>query len=381
MPKGKGKGGSGQHQWGTQETQRDIDPRLREFTERGMDIAERLRSAVPRTPAFFGGDGVADITQGQQDALGAIQRQAGAGAAERGLNSYLQGMLGQDLSGLSGHAQRAAGVLANAGSGGVSVMDNLARNQMGLAEGAQYAMGGGAAQRALNQSLSGQINPLTGQAVRDAQSDLAEKFQEGTAGQINAAFGGAGRTGSGAHARAMTDAAGELADAQGSIAAQMYNQAAEGALGRQQQALGNELARRGLGANLYQGDRGIAAQAGQGMLGAGAQGVGALNQLYGMQGGFQQGAAGMVPQYEQMRMNQLQAGLGAADRYQGQAQREIDFERQRYEHNANRAIADHQRQLNALNATGSAGNNLLAAGTSRTEQEQSQTGGRKGKGK
>lgn len=359
-------GNKGQSETGSTTT---IDPGLRAFTEQGMDMAESLRRNVPGTPEFYTGDGVADMNAGQTALLSQMGQRSQGSATEGAFNQYLQNQMGQDFSGQGNQAFDAASQMAQGGQQGMNTLAGIAGGQPGLGQMSQYASGSDPAQSALNQTLSGTTNPLVSQMFQQASGDLAEQFQESTMPGINATFGGAGRTGSGAHQGTVGNAAGELADAQAGLAAQMFGGAAESALNRQQQGLSNELQRRQLGANMWEGGQNRALSAAQSMTGAGSSGIGQMGSLYGTNLGNQQGAAGMTGMANQMDWNNLQQGLGAADRFQQQQQAEIDFDRQRFEHEAGRDIADWERQMGALQGTQGAANPLMAAiSTTGTEQ-------------
>jgi hypothetical protein len=358
-----------------QDTQSELPPELKAFTDRNIATADRLRDYVPGTPAFYQGQTVADLTGAQNNILNQIQGGAGGSATDRAAQGYLGSQLSRDLSGQSGAIQRGASDYLSAGGIGRDALAGMAGGGMGLGAGADYAMGGGAAQNALNQSLSGQVNPLTSQMYQQAAGDLNEQFQENL-GSVMSPFASAGRTGSGAQARAMTDALGELTDAQSSLATNMFGQASESALNRQQQALGNELGRRQLGANLYEGGQNRALQAGQGLGQQGLSALGQLGGLYGTDVSQQSNAAGLAPAYNAMGWGNLQNALGGADRFQQQAQAGMDDQRARYEHNSTRNIQNWERQMQGLQGVQGVANPYLAG----VNQSTQSSGKGKGKG-
>lgn len=65
-------------------------------------------------------------------------------------------------------------------------------------------------------------NPYLDQMYGQAAKNLTQQFNEGVMPGINATFGSAGRTGSGAHALATGRAVGELSDSLGTMAANLY---------------------------------------------------------------------------------------------------------------------------------------------------------------
>lgn len=307
------------------------NPWVENATAGALTRGSALLDQMPETPAYYGGTLVAGMTPEQQAALqAAYGRGMGGSATDQGLSQYIMGQLGQDYSGALGTAQGALGQMAQGG--------------MSLQDAARFAQGGaGPYSAALQSQASGQINPLTTAMYRDAAQNLGEQFNESVLPGLNATFAQSGRTGGGLHAAALGNAAGELADAQGSLATNMYGQAAEGALGRQlsaaQSGLQSALGQQGLAAQLYGQGQNNALQAASALQG------GALG---GMQN--QQGAAGLAGLANQLDYTNLGAAQQAADRYQGQSQAEIDAEIQRYMHNASRAGQDYQNAWQALGA-------------------------------
>lgn len=281
------------------------DPMVQASTWNAIQEGWKQYNDMPLTPEFYRGDTVADMDGRQERALDLLYKRGRDGSAEQ---QFLEGQLGADWE--SG--------LAGAQSG----LQGLASGQAG-----PYS-------DAVQEQASGAVNPLVDAMYRDAASNLNESFQEGVVPGINATFARAGRTG--AQGDALANAAGELADAQSSLATNMYGQAAESALSRQLQA--------GLG--------GLSSQ-------LGALGTMQSGALGGM--GAQQQAAGMS---DAMTRQGFQDALQAGDRYQAQDQAEIDANRERYEHNVSRGIQDHQRRLGTLGAI--TGTTAPLAGTGRT---------------
>lgn len=334
------------------------------FINRNIQRADELMDNVPRTPEAYGGDWVADLQDRTQTGLDAQYQRGMGGSREQALfDRYMRGQLNQDLD--PSAIQNRASEYGMHGARGVQALGRLGDRSMGLGEASQYAQGQQTPfDAALQQQASGAINPLTSQMFQQAAGDLGEQFQESIMPGINAQFASAGRVGSGAQARALTDAAGELADAQAGLAANMFGGAAESALGRQLQAgqagLSDQLARRQLGASLYQGDRGLRQQAAQGAAQAGLGGLGQMSNIYGTQAQQQMGAAGLAPEAQAMDYRDINAMMQSGDRLQQQQQAEIDAQRQRYEQNAMRGIQDWTRRLGATTALSGTANPLAA---------------------
>lgn len=296
---------------GHEQTNTDVDqtntadPFVQAQVQRGMDQYWRSMGGMPS------GDNVADMNQMQTDAYNAMNQRGMQGSAqEQAFDNYLSGQLGADRTGqLSGAS---TGMLGAAG------------------------LGAGA----LAQQASGQINPMVSSMFRQGAADLAENFNESVMPGINATFGAAGRTGSGLHADAVGNAAGELADAQASMATNLYGNAAEQAMQRQLQA----------GGQLF----------GQG----GQMGMGGLGQL----AQLQQGAAGMTGMASELDYNNLDRAAQAGGAFQDQAQAELDG-----------GISNWQRQMQGLGMMPGMLNPMQ--GTGRTVGDNDTYGNSVGKGK
>jgi len=322
------------------------DPRVYAAYDRAMGQAGSLLNA-PSTPGFYPGDTVAGMNNRQEQALGdAYRRGIDGSAQEAGLDQYISGQLGQDYA---GQIQDTAGQLTGALGTAQNALGGMAQGGMSLDQASQFAgQGSSAYDAALQQQASGAINPMTSQMYQAAAQNLGESFQESVLPGINATFGSAGRTGSGLQADALGNAAGELADAQGELAANMFGQASEGALQRQlaaaQGGLGSSLAQQQLAGQLYGQDANRALQA------AGQLQGGALGGMGGLQGlaGLQQGAAGMTGMSSALDWQNLDQARGVGDAYQSQRQAEIDADRERYEHESSRGIQDWERHMRGL---------------------------------
>ena len=371
----------GKSNYGTQQEQlrQNQNVRADPVVERLMhDILQQggqLARNVPETPEFFQGDVVAGLNADQRRALDALYARGAEGSAEeQGLSDYVSSQLGQDYTGslLSG----SEGLAEQLGASG-SALSNLASGGMGLDAASQFAQGEASPYTAgLESAASGQINPLTSLAFQQGFGDLTEQFNESVLPGINSAFGAAGRTGSGLHSQAVTNAAGELADAGAGLAANIFGGASESALERQlaasQAGVSDDLARRGLAANLFSSgqDRGLSAA---GLLQEGGlAGLAGLGNL----AGLQQGVAGLVPALSGIDYANLDAMLGSGDMRQLQRQAEIDADIARYEHNASRDIQDYERQLASLGAVTGLTSGL--AGTGSTTMDAKTRGRSKG---
>lgn len=285
--------------YGKNEQTTRVDPRVAAYMEPLMNQMSALAMNAPGTPGFFPGDIYQNLLPEQQAALDQM--------LARGQGSALEGA--------------ASGAL---------------QQQLTPEQFEQYQQMLGAGGGALMQQASGQVNPLTSQMFQQAAGDLSEQFRESVIPGINAGFAQAGRTGSGLQQEALTNAAGELADAQAGLAAQMFGQASESALARQ-------------------------LAAGQALTGAGFQGQGLM-----------QGAAGLAPAMSALDWQNLQNMLGAGTMRQQDLQGTIDAERERYEYEASRPLMDWQRQMAALG--GAVGMTTPFAGAGRTEGMGGQVG-------
>lgn len=339
-------------------------PLVERTMARVLGDADRLLDGVPRTPEYFRGDLVEGFTPEQRVGLEAqFQRGMSGSPTEDALGNYVQGQLSQDYTGGLENASNqfldplnsAQSSLADYAGGGLSLGEANAFTQ---GPGSQY-------DRALAQQAGGSVNPLTAAMFQEAAGNLGETFRESVMPGINAAFTQAGRTGSGAQATALTNAAGELADAQAGLAADMFGGAAESALGRQlsaaQTGLSDDFARRGLAADLYNAGQGRGVNAASTLQAGATSGLSGLGQLAGLQAG----AGGLADVLSQMDYRNIGNMLGAGGMRQDLGQQRIDAERERYDYNANRPIEDFNRRMGALTQT--TGLTAGLAGTGTTE--------------
>ena len=137
------------------------------------------------------------------------------------------------------------------------------------------------ASQALSQTARGDFvgnNPYLDQQFDQATRRVREQFQDTVTPGINATFGAAGRTGSGIHQEALSDAAGELGDTLGGVAADLYGNAYTQERQNQLNAAGQlgdlGLGTAGLGSQNFQGQE----QRRLGAAGLGSDIAGAQNQ-------------------------------------------------------------------------------------------------------
>lgn len=139
---------------------------------------------------------------------------------------------------------------ALAGSPVNASLNNFLTNNMGQpqldlttsARTANLAQGGiGQANQTLGQTAAGGMlgsNPYLDAQFGAASDAVTRQFQQATMPGINATFGAAGRTGSGAHTNAMGNAQQALGNQLGNMAANLYGGAYESERGRQMAAAG-----------------------------------------------------------------------------------------------------------------------------------------------
>lgn len=380
MGKGGGSVGVGYQNENSAQTQQvDAHPLVEETMARVLNAGMGTIGNTPQTPEYYGGDMVAGMDSTSARALNQMAERGLYGSdTERAANNYVQNMLGGDAA---GDLRGAAGAFMAGLPQAYNTLGGLAQGGMGLDAANAFAQGGASPfGDALAAAAGGQVNPLTGQMFQQAAGNLAESFNESTVPAINSAFSMHGRTGSGAHADAMGNAAGELADAQAGLAAQMFGGASESALNRglsaAQAGLSDDMSRRGLAAGLYNAGADRALQAGGQMLGGASTGFGGLGNLAGLQGS----AAGLTNMLSGLDFQNLGAAVQAGDRFQGQQQQEIDADMARYDYNANRGIQDYDRMMQNLGAVTGLTGGLAGTGTTQTDASGNrvQAGGKKG---
>ena len=293
------------------------------------------------TPEYYGGNTVAGINPFQDLAIASqFSRGIGGSAQEGALGDYIGGALGgtgagvQNLSNLAGNPFRGQGG-AQLGGAAQGLNQVAGASERGIGD---FDPGGTVGATAQGQFV-GQ-NPFLNQAFNQAAGQVTDQFRNAVQPGINQSFGGAGRTGSFAHAAAQGQAAKGLGNSLQGLASNIYGGGYEAERGRQQQA-----ALSGLGQGI-----GLYGQQQQNRLGAGGAVLGAQTQLglgnqqaqLGRQGlrldaanslvGAQQGAAGLVPGLSGLQWNNLGQAGQVGDRLQGQQQRGIDANVQRHDY-------------------------------------------------
>lgn len=298
---------------------------------------------------------------------------AAMGAAGMGQPNQMVGGAANALGGMTGY-----GGLGEAGQyagsptlGALPASQQYAVNQMGTGAAGNQQLAGTAGGQFLGS------NPYLDQMFATASGRAGEAFNEQTMPAIAAQFGGAGRTGSGIHQEMGENAMRQFGrDLQG-MAADIYApayesernrmiQAAQGAsgagLGAANLGLGTfagynqaDMARRGLGADLYLGERGLGQQAatglgqlgigqgnlqlggyntllgaGQGMGQLGMGGLGQMNDLYGNIAQNQFRAGSLAPSYNDMQYGDMQRMIGLGGMMEDQTQRLMDSNYNRF---------------------------------------------------
>ena len=234
--------------------------------------ADHLRSAfqqarlLAQTPLqYFPGQTFAGFTPQQEMALGLTEARARGGSPyERAFGQYLTGALQQP---------------------NVNVAPG--------AYGAQQAISGlTPGQQSLGGFASGQgINPYLDAQFEAASRGLGTHFRENVLPSVGAQFGGAGRTGSGAHHQAVRQAQQEFGRTSRDLAADIYGRG-------------------------YEAERGRQLSAAQSLQQGGLRGIDALTNLYGQIGQQRLGAAGLVPSAQAVDYANIDRLYGAGQRVQ-----------------------------------------------------------------
>lgn len=271
-------------------------------------------------PEYYPGQNYVGMSGDTATGIGRMRQRADGTEAQRqigGLGSqFLQGRA--PGAGVAGQAQGAFG-------SGVSGLE-------GMAAGGGPA-GGAQANQALAGYASGRVNPLTAQMFQAASNELNESFQRDTLPGIQDMFAGSGGAGSSLAAGATGQAAGDLADAQANMAAQMFGGAAESALDR------------GVGAastlgSLYDAQQGRQLSAADRLAGLGMRGAQMADQqaLTGAQ------LAGQADALERQGIQDLFGAGQIAEEAQG---RQIAGDMERYNYTANMDQMQRDRNLAA----------------------------------
>ena len=234
-----------------------------------------------------GGQGtVQNALAGIQGVMGGAPSMGGANAqAMRGMQSAM-GLGGAQDFAMQGVQQgpqlgAAAQMGRDAGMGGSQYLDPTARGALSQFAGGQHIGG----------------NPELDATVQRAQQSVGDQFSKSVLPGLNATFGGAGRTGSGLHQEALTDAGSEATKRMGDVASQLYGGAYEQGRGQQLQAAGQ------LGGLGLQGG-----QLGLGGLRAGAD-IWGQGQNRQMQGNQLAGSMFNQGQNRQLQGNQMAANM------------------------------------------------------------------------
>ncbi len=259
------------------------------WAPQGTALVDIYRQAYDQSKAeipFYQGQGFVDFSPQSETAMGLMQQRAlGSSPYEQANQQYLARSLGQGQMDL-GFTGAAA--------------------QYGQEQGLQ-------AYNPLQQTAQGQM--LGGNPYLDAQYDQAaqavtRQFSESVLPGVNATFGGAGRTGSGAHQAAVSSAQGELAGQLSGMAAQMYG-------------------------NNYQQERTNQLQAANQLAGMGIQQGGLLGDLYGNINEAQARASALTPQAAALEYGNIDALARVGATLEGQGRTVLTDDMSRYDYYAN----------------------------------------------
>lgn len=344
-------------------------------------------------PGYYPGQTYTNFNPIQQQAMGATMQRA-QGSPQEG---QLASMLGQNmmqpqfnLGGVGSQASAAAGgvqpgqaMLSQAGGPGIGAASQFARagsnpfmQQLLQQRGGQLDP---TAQSALQETAGGGFlggNPYLDEQFKRASQGVTEQFNEATMPGINAAFGSAGRTGSGIQQEMVGEAQQQLGGALGNLATDIYGGAYDterdrqlqsaqqlgqlglGATGLGQQAsqtgLSSLLGQNQLGADIFGQGQNRTLQGGQALLSGGLGGIGALGDLYGQIGAQQLGAGQQVPDLSALQYGNIDAMAGVGEQVQGQSNLalEDDINRFNYYQQAPQALLDnYARIIQALGLT------------------------------
>jgi hypothetical protein len=272
-------------------------------------------------PDYYPGQNYVGMSGETATGIGRMRNRADGTEAQRqigGLGSqFLQG--GAPGAGVAGQAQDAFG-------SGVAGLQGMA--------GGGGPVGGAQANEALSGYASGRVNPLTGQMFRAAAGELNQQFERDVLPGIQDMFAGSGGAGSSLAAGATGQAAGDLADAQANMAANMFGNASEAALGRGMQAATT------LG-SLYDAQQGRQLSAANQLAGLGMSGAQMADQqaLTGAQ------LAGQADALERQGIQDLFGAGQIAEEAQG---RQIAGDMERYNYTANMDQMQRDRNMAAM---------------------------------
>lgn len=192
-----------------------------------------------------------------------------------------------------------------------------------------------------------QQNPYLSGLFHNATDPMVQQFQQAIAPGIASQFSAAGRTGSGAHQTAFTNAEDSLGRGLANAASSIYGNAYENERQRQQAAAGQLSQQDQFGRNMQM----------QGALGQ--------SNIYNTERGLAQQAALAMPQYasqvKDIGYNDAAKMLGVGQFMQGQQQQQIDADRARFDYNQQLPL----QRLQALNQL-LQGGSVYAGGTSQS---------------
>lgn len=184
-------------------------------------------------------------------------------------------------------------------------------------------------------------NPFLDSMYRSASDPMVDQFSRAIAPAITSQFAAGGRYGSGLHQQAVTDAAGQLADALGSMGANLYGGAYESERGRQQQAMGLGVETAGMFQQALDQERARQQQSmGQNILASSMfqQGDEAARAR-------QQAMIGMAPQLAQLDYNDLNTLMQLGGMREQRAQDLLNAEIARWDFGQNQPLS----KINAYN--------------------------------
>ena len=264
------------------------------FIRTGLMMGDQLMDSPP---TYYGGSTVTPFSDTTNMAMNARQNRALQGSPhEAALGGYLNQALGQNQFDLT-QAGQTAGNMMGASAGGL--------NQLGQTAQGDY----------LNS------NPYLDSMFNSAASRMGDQFDRAQSA-LNATFSSGGRTGSGAHADAFAETAGQFSDSLGSLAADVYGGNYQRERERQMQASGM----------LQQG---------------GLAGAGALNSLYGSVDSSRAKAGSLAPVMTGLEYGNIDQLAGVGGMVDQQSQNMLQDDINRWNHGEN-AQWDRTRQYMGL---------------------------------
>lgn len=340
---------------GTQKTTTSPWKPQQPYLKEGFQGAQDLYHQGPMS--YYPGQTYADFNPIQGDAFGAAVNRSGGSAPEAGLNNYLTSMLGgsgiPDMGGTLDTLNR----YQNMNPSGA--LDQSMR-PIGLAGASRFSgnMSGTNpfAMNALNSSANGDMlnsNPYLDSMFGSASDAVTRQFKDSVMPGINATFASGGRTGSDLQAESISNASKDLGGTLNNLASNIYGGNYANERGMQMNAANSlnadDLARKGLSANMYNAGMDRSTQAG---LGVGALGINAAGQygdLYktGLNGAT--AAASLVPSASSLDWNNINNLMGVGNAQQGQTQKGITENVDRYNFNQQAPYDNLSRYMQAIN--------------------------------